>query len=181
MADLLSWAFHSPRRVLVLAVVLVAVLVGAGAAFRAVGSGPASGDGSADRSAQPVALADQGAAAAAAATFTRAWASKPADRSVQQWRQDLHGLITPELERLLADTDPSSLPGGAPSGRTVVRFVSGASAMIEVPLTTGRRVLVTVVLFNGRWLANDVQPLAGNDGDVPGVAPSTPGTSGAKG
>jgi hypothetical protein len=104
------------------------------------------------------------------------WASKPAAATDQQWRQSVEPLATAELARGLGLTDPAGLPGGVPQGEPTIRFVSVSSALIEVPLSTGRRVLVTVVLVNGRWLASDVQPLAGDLGDVP---PSSSASSSA--
>ncbi|HEX2808425.1 MAG TPA: hypothetical protein VHN80_19860, partial [Kineosporiaceae bacterium] len=85
----------------------------------------------------------------------------------EQWRRSVDPLATPDLVRGLAVTDPAALPGGAPAGDPTIRFVSVSSALIEVPLSSGTRVLVTVVLVNGHWLASDVQPVAGDPGDVP--------------
>jgi hypothetical protein len=169
VAELLAWCFHSPRRLAAVLVGLLAVLVGAGVAVNAVRSGPVQ------RPSSAVGVSglspDAGPAVQAALAFTRAWASKPASSTAEQWRQAVSPLATPELVRGLAVTDPGALPGGAPTGDPTIRFVSVSSALIEVPLSTGTRVLVTVVLVNGHWLASDVQPVQGDPGDAPGDAP----------
>lgn len=178
MADVVAWCFHSPRRLLAVLVVAVAVLIGIGMAVRSLGPHTAAAPSRAPSS--TASMADSRAPVNAAVAFTRRWASKPDSATAEQWRQGLEGLVTPELGRLLADTDPAGLPGGEPAGDPTVRFLSAASAMIEVPLSTGRRVLVTVVLFNGRWLAYDVRPVAGDVGAASGAAPgvAAPGSSG---
>ena len=177
MADLLAWCFHSPRRLAAVLVGVLALLIGAGAAVNALlpdGPPAPSRGGSAEAAGSP----DAGPASAAALAFTRVWASKPAAVSDQQWRASIAPLATAELARGLALTDPAGLPGGVPQGAPTIRFVSVSSALLEVGLSTGRRVLVTVVLVNGRWLASDVQPLAGDSGDVPASAASVSASAG---
>jgi hypothetical protein len=168
VAELLAWCFHSPRRLAAVLAGLLVLLIGAGVAVTAI-----RGDSGAHSSSSAAGLSgvspDAGPAVQAAVAFTRAWASKPASSTDEQWRRSVGALATPDLLRGLAVTDPSALPGGAPAGDPVIRFVSVSSALIEVPLSTGIRVLVTVVLVNGHWLASDVQPVAGDPGDVPGT------------
>ncbi|HEY6796928.1 MAG TPA: hypothetical protein VI248_19835 [Kineosporiaceae bacterium] len=167
MAEVVAWCFHSPRRLLLVVAGLLVALIGTGAVVRTVG--PQAGQ---SRSGGGASAAVVGAQPAidAAVTFTRAWASKPPSVTAAQWRQGLQPLVTAELGRLLAETDPASLPGGAPTGTPTVRFQSLYSAMIQVPLSNDRSVLVTVVLVSGRWLASDVEPDAGNVGaGVPGA------------
>jgi hypothetical protein len=164
VAEVIAWCFHSPRRLLVVVVTAVVVLLGGAAAIQAMR--PGGNDGGAAGSSGVAVPVDSAPAVAAAVEFTRRWAGVPAGQDAAQWRAGLAGLVTPELAGGLALTDPASLPGGAPTGRPVVRFVSVSSALVEVPLSGSRSVLVTVVLANGHWLASDVQPLAGNAGDV---------------
>jgi hypothetical protein len=168
VADLLAWCLHSPRRLLGVVVVALAVLVGVIGVLQTGRSDARPGP----RASTSVAgaLPDTGPAVGAAVTFTRAWASKPAGSSAEQWRQQLTALVTPDLARGLAATDPASLPGGQPHGTPTLRFVSTASCLVEVPLSSGRSVLVTVVLSDadGHWLVSDVQPATGNLGDVGG-------------
>jgi hypothetical protein len=183
VSDLLAWCFHSPRRLLLVAVALVVLIIGVGAAVQALTPSSTSSPDARTTTVATAAVANSGAAVDAAVAFTRAWASKPASVTVEQWRQGVQPLATPELARLLATTDPAALPGGGPAGEPGVRFLSAASALIEVPLSSGPRVLVTVVLLGGRWLAQDVQPLAGDAGAVggPGAGPSAATAGGASG
>jgi hypothetical protein len=163
VSDLLAWCFHSPRRLLLVGVALVAVLILVGAGVRELSPG-ASRPSPSTSAAASVPVRNAGPAVQAAVAFTKAWASKPESQSAEEWQGTLEPLVTPELGRLLATTDPAQLPGGAPTDGASVRFVSASSALVEVPLTTGKGVLVTVVLLNGRWLAQDVEPVAGDVG-----------------
>jgi hypothetical protein len=181
VADLLAWCFHSPRRLLLVAAVVVAVVLGGVVAAQALWPGRAGEPG--PRASGVEAPAGSEPAVAAAVEFARRWASVPQGQDARQWRAGLAGLVTPELARGLAETDPAGLPGGAPDGQPVLRFVSVSSALVEVPLSGGHRVLVTVVLADRRWLASDVQPVEGNVGDVPAgsasvAASAPPGPSG---
>ena len=85
----------------------------------------------------------------------------------QQWQNRVTPLVTADLAAALRLTDPATLPGGAPDGEPEVRFVSGASALVAVPLSGGERVLVTVVDDAGRWRVSDVQPDQGDTGAAP--------------
>jgi hypothetical protein len=171
VAELLAWCFHSPRRLAALAVGLLVLLIGAGAAVGAVRGGGAPAAVSATTAGG---VPGTGPAVQAALAFTRVWASKPASDTADEWRAALRPLATPELARGLAITDPSTLPGGGPSGRATVRFVATSSALIEVPLSSGSSVLVTVVVVGGRWLASDVQPATGDPGDVTAAGAAAP-------
>jgi hypothetical protein len=79
-------------------------------------------------------------------------------------------LATDDLAAALRLTDPSSLPGAAPSGEPDVRFVAQSSALVAVPLSTGATVLVTVIDSpgGGGWRVSDIQPDTGDVGDVGG-------------
>jgi hypothetical protein len=162
MPEVIAWCFHSPRRLFAVGVAAIVLVLGAALAVQALspGDGLAAGKGPAG-AAVP---ADTGAAVTAAVEFTRRWASVPAGGTAEQWRAGLNGRVTSDLASGLAQTDPAALPGGAPSGSPVVRFVSDSSAMVEVPLSSGKPVLVTVVLNGKTWLVNDVQPFEGNVG-----------------
>jgi hypothetical protein len=175
--DLIAWCFHSPRRLLAVAVAALALTVGAGVVVQALRDDPAPVGGSAGAPGIP---ADTAPALGAAVAFTRQWAAVPPGQTAAQWRARLTPLVMPGLAAGLAQTDPAALPGGVPEGKPTVRFFSVSSAMIQVPLSSGRSVLVTVVLSGGRWLVDDVQPLTGNAGDDPGATGSgrPPGASG---
>lgn len=165
MRELIAWCFHSPRRLLAVGAAAIALLLAGAVAVQAVF--PDDGRRAGGTPSAVAAPADTGAAVGAAVEFTRRWASVPPGRTAEQWRAGLAGLVTSDLASGLALTDPGALPGGTPVGQPVVRFVSASSALVEVPLSSGRHVLVTVVLSGKTWLASDVQPLEGNAGDVP--------------
>jgi hypothetical protein len=175
VADLVSWVFHSPRRLLLVVGGVLVLVIGLGAAARVLLPGGSS-DAAPSSPAASASVAGSAEAVDAAVSFTRAWASKPGTMTAQQWHEGLQRLVTPDLGRLLESTDPADLPGGTPSGPPTVRFVSGTSALVEVPLSTGQRVLVTVVQVSGHWLVQDVQPASGDLGDVsPGAGAASSG------
>ena len=186
MAELLAWIFHSPRRLLAVLIGLLAVVIGVGLLVQAaMPRQPSSGTAPTGVTA---AGPDTEQATQAALAFTRAWASKADGQTAEQWRQSLVPLTTPDLQRGLSLTDPATLPGGRPQGTPTVRFIAVASSLVEVPLSTGSRVLVTVVRVNAHWVASDVQPVSGNAGDVPASpagstapASSVPGSASASG
>jgi hypothetical protein len=177
VAELLAWIFHSPRRLLAVLIGFLAVVVGVGLLVQAAmpGQSPPGTTPTGVTAAGP----DAEQATQAALAFTRAWASKPEGQTAEQWRQSLVPLTTPDLQRGLSLTDPATLPGGRPQGTPTVRFIAVASSLVEVPLSTGSRVLVTVVRVNAHWIASDVQPVSGNAGDVPAApAGSSSGDTG---
>lgn len=179
MHDVVAWCFHSPRRLLAVVLAVVVLVIGAGVAWQS------RSEGGTEAGAKPSAIGapqDSRPAVEAAVAFARAWATNPPGQSADQWRTRLSGLVTPELAAGLAQTDPAALPGGTPEGEPAIRFFSVSSALVEVALSTGRHILVTVVYYtDGRWLASDVQPLAGNAGDVPDPSPAPPAAPGVSG
>lgn len=194
--DLVAWIFHSPRRlVLVAGVVLLAALGVGGLLSRLSGAGAAGGPvATASPTATPTAEttgrpSPAGTAAAtptpvtgvsgaqapdaapfvtAAVRFTQVWGRLQPGETAAQWHDRVDPLATPELAAALRLTDPASLPGAAPTGRAVVRYLAETSALVAVPLTDGSTVLVTVVAQGGRWQVSDVQPDVGDAGDVGG-------------
>ena len=98
----------------------------------------------------------------AAVRFASAWGSVQRGESSGDWHDSVRRLATAELGQALDLTSTSTLPGAAPSGRPEVRSLAADSAIVAVPLSTGRTVVVTVVLVGGSWLVNDVQPDVGN-------------------
>lgn len=105
---------------------------------------------------------DPAPAVAAAVRFVAAWGRLASGQSAGDWHARVRELATAELGTALDGTDPAGLPGAAPSGRPQVRSLAGDSAMVAVPMTNGRTVLVTVVSGPPGWLVNDVQPDEGN-------------------
>jgi hypothetical protein len=176
--ELIAWCFHSPRRLLAVGAVAIALLLAGAVMVQTMLSDDGHRAGGVPSAV--TAPAGTGAALSAAVEFTRRWASVPPGQTVEQWRAGMAGRVTSDLASGLALTDPAALPGGTPVGQPVVRFVSVASALVEVPLSSGRHVLVSVVLSGKTWLASDVQPLEGNAGDVP-VDPAGSSAAGSSG
>ncbi|MDQ1286597.1 MAG: hypothetical protein QG622_162 [Actinomycetota bacterium] len=176
MPDLVAWCFHSPRRLFAVVAAVAVLVIGTAATVQVLAGG--DGPPAAGESAPSGVPADAEPAVTAAVAFTRRWAAVPAGKSAAEWRAGLVQLVTPELAAGLEKTDPAALPGGTPAGKPSLRFFSVSSAMVEVPLSAGRPVLVTVVFSGGRWLAEDIQPLTGNVGAEPGTTPgATPGAT----
>ena len=175
MADLLSWIFHSPRRLALIAVLGLGAILAAGSMLVNAGTLAPSGEPAATTTGTPTAgaAATSGAAAVvpdatpfvtAAVRFVQQWARIKPGESAAQWRARVDPLATPDLAAALELTDPTSLPDAAPSGEPDVRFVSQSSALVAVPLSDGSEVLVTVVNQAQQWRASDVQPDVGDSG-----------------
>ena len=171
-AELVAWAFRSPRRLATVVLVAVAVLVAVGVWTQrsepAAGSGAAAAPSSAPSPATAGArVPDAQPFVSTAVQFVGQWARLRPGEGAQQWQNRVTPLVTADLAAALRLTDPTTLPGGAPDGEPEVRFVSGASALVAVPLSGGERVLVTVVDDAGRWRVSDVQPDQGDTGAAP--------------
>jgi hypothetical protein len=167
VADAVVWLCRSPRRLAIgAATLLVVVLVGGSALFgTGNGGGPVGGSAARPGSAPTTAAAqvpDANPFVTAALTFARDWAQLKPGETAAQWQSRLVPLTTPELAEALRTTDPAQLPGVAPEGEPVVRYVAQTSALIAVPLAGGSSVLVTVVTGETGPLVSDVQPNAGN-------------------
>jgi hypothetical protein len=204
VGDVVRWVCRSPQRLLTIVAVLAVGLIGGGSmlvrsasAGADVGSGAGSGSSRSSTvlTASAAAGTTSGSASAsasasgpvsvqapvvqpfvqAALTFTQSWASLRPGETAAQWHAALEPLVTRELSAGLALTDPSSLPGGTPAGTATVRFVAQESALVEVPLSVGRSVLVTVVTDGASWRVSDVQPAEGDAGAT--VDPPSPGTT----
>jgi hypothetical protein len=102
-------------------------------------------------------MADAAGPVRAAVGFVGVWA-----RPRQGWHETVRALATPELAAALDVTDTGALPDADPTGRPQVRSLAEDSALVAVPLSTGRTVVVTVVASGGSWLVNDVEPDTGN-------------------
>lgn len=166
VTDFVVWLCQSPRRLAVGAVtVLTVLLVGGSALF---GNGAHSGGSVAPASSTtaPTTIAAQVPSATsfvdAAVAFTRQWSKLKPGETAAQWQTRLEPLATPELASALKTTDTARLPGVAPSGEPVVRYLTATSALIAVPLTDGSSVLVTVVTGDTTPLVSDIQPNVGD-------------------
>ena len=182
MPDVARWVFRSPTHFAGTLAGIVAVLVLVGLALRGDGgaAGAAARPAPSPSRTQAAVARDLPAAAPfvdAAVTFARAWATLPEGATAAQWRETLRPLVTSDLATGLALTDPATLPGGTPTGTPTLRFLAASSALVEVPLSTGSSVLVTVVDDATGVRVSDVQPAEGDDGLE--VAPEPQPTAGA--
>jgi hypothetical protein len=164
MGGVVAWACRTPRRlILVVGVPLLLIVIGGGWWNGQRGSGSAVGPaGSGPTASVTAQVPDSSAFVAAAVKFVGVWGRLAPGQTAAQWHQAVRALSTQDLGRNLDRTDPSSLSGSTPSGTPQVRFVSNASALIAVPLATGRSVLVTVVAGQSGMLVDDVEPDVGN-------------------
>ena len=163
VADAVAWVCRSPRRLAAFAVAVMAVvLVGS----NLIGGSGQSGRAESRQESAPVLTAaqvpDAGAYVSTAIRFVRAWNRVPQGKTVAQWQATLEPLATEELAKALSTTDPAALPGSAPQGEPVVRYLAQSSALIAVPLANGSSVLVTVVNDANGQRVSDVQPFAGD-------------------
>jgi hypothetical protein len=168
LADAAAWVFHSPRRLAVTAVTILAVVLLGGSALFGSGIGGGIGGGSQGTSSRPTEPApaaqvpDAGPYVRAAVAFVTQWSHLQSGESAGQWQAKLMPLTTTELGEALRTTDPAELPGVGPRGEPVVRYVAQSSAMIAVPLADGSSVLVSVVNGGQGLLVSDVQPNVGD-------------------
>ncbi len=176
MPDLLNWAFRSPGRFAAVVLAALALVVALSVVSRGAGTSADQAPGEGRRAAAPTATAAPGSLPEAepylrtAVDFARVWAVLPSGGTTAQWRASLAPLVTPELARGLALTDPAGLPGGTPTGSPALRFLASSSALVEVPLSSGVSVLVTVVdTGGGVRKVSDVQPNQGDFGATTGA------------
>lgn len=166
LADAVTWLCRSPRRLIVsAALILAVVLVGGSQLF---GGGPA---GANDRGQSPAETATSVPSAqvpnatpyvSAAVAFVQQWSQLKPGETADGWYARVAPLTTPEFGAALETTDPATLPGVGPEGEPVVRFVSQTSGLVAVPLSDGSSVLVTVVIGGQQPLVSDVQPNVGD-------------------
>ena len=162
MAEFVAWACRSPQRLLtVLAVTLIAVLgIGTLVVDHLSDETPGTTTTTPTVSAE---VPDAAPFVRTAVEFARLWASPESGQSLEQWHARLAPMVTEDLAAGLRLTDLANLPGGEPGTTPTVRFVSGASALVAVPLTTGTTVLVTVVDTRAGSADGDLGPGAGAD------------------
>lgn len=175
MPDLVAWVFRSPLRFAGVVAAVLGVLI-VGSLLTGSGDGGQRGTGAPASAPTGTAVAgslpDAAPFVAAAVRFTAAWAQLPAGTTAAQWRAGLQPLVTADLARGLALTDPAQLPGTQPAGTPTVAFLATSSALVRVPLGDGSAVLVTVVDTAGRRLVSDVQPDQGDTGLATGLETS---------
>jgi len=170
MAGLMTWAFRSPVRLGLTVGAGLVVIFGIGAAVSMMSPHPATtgstpttvvSSGAGFGSAAPGGTDAQQHYLRTAVAFATVWAKLANGQTPEQWHSAVRALATAELAKGLDVTDPSTLPGGTPTGATF-SFISQTSALVQVPLSTGKSVLITVIHADQSWLVSDVQPYAGN-------------------
>ncbi len=163
VADAVAWVCRSPRRLAVFAVTVMAiVLIGSNLLGGSNGTAKAH-NGTSTPTVTAAQVPDAGAFVGMAVRFVQAWSQVPKGATVAQWHAALEPLTTADLAKALDDTDPAALPGAAPEGEPVVRYLAQNSALIAVPLANGSSVLVTVVSDGAGQRVSDVQPFAGDN------------------
>lgn len=95
------------------------------------------------------------AAVAAALAYVTAWA-RP-DLAPNAWYAAVRGLVVPQYARLLADTDPASVPAHTVTGPARVLSSTTAVVVVAVPTDAGT-VQVTVLRTGARWLIATARP-----------------------
>jgi hypothetical protein len=163
MAEMIAWACRTPRRLVgvVLVPILLLVLIGSFWSGRLSGEGSSGAGGSVPTvSAQ---VPDAAPFVTAAVRFVNTWGKLAPGQTPDEWRDAVRALATTDLSTRLDQTDLNGLVNASASGKPDVRFLTTASALVAVPMTNGRPVLITVVNNdNQRWLVDDVQPDIGN-------------------
>lgn len=165
LTDAIAWLCRSPRRLIVSAATIIAVVLVGGSALFGNGSGATdrlagtTGDVDATPSAQ---VPNAAPYVSAAVAFVRQWSQLKPGETTDGWLGRVSPLATTELAAALKTTDPVNLPGVGPEGEPVVRFVSQTSGLVAVPLSDGSSVLVTVVVGGPKPLVSDVQPNVGD-------------------
>lgn len=107
---------------------------------------------------------------AVAVDFTTQWARHPAGEDRKDWLARLTPYATRPLLDALAAT-PTADPDTTVVAGANVQFVAATSALVIVPLADGAQVAVTVLHDGGRWLASQVNPAIGDQGQA-----TTPGS-----
>lgn len=160
---MIAWACRTPQRLIGVALVPILSLVLIGSFWSGLRHGE---DGSGAGGPVPTVSAQVPDAApfvTAAVRFVNVWGRLAPGQTPDEWRGTVRALATPDLASKLDQTDLNGLVNASASGKPDVRFLTTTSALVAVPMTNGRPVLVTVVNSdNQRWLVDDVQPDVGN-------------------
>lgn len=164
MAAVIAWACRTPRRLAaILAVPLLVLILGASLWSRQGGGDSGASSAQAAAAASGAQVPDATPFVTAAVKFVNVWGRLAPGQTAAQWHDAVRSLATPDLASKLDQTDTSLLEDTAATGKPAVRFVAQSSALIAVPMSNGRTVVVTVVSGQGRnWLVDDVEPDVGN-------------------
>jgi hypothetical protein len=175
--DFLAWAFHSPRRLLMVVItplvlaVVVAIVAARGGHDRhptAVTAVEASNAPHASTAPEPTPAtevaptAPEPAAVRAVQTFLTVWLSAPDSGPATKWHSRLARYVTPELGKALRSTDPARVPNTTPTGTPEVVRLGEFLDEFRVPLANGQTLDVTVAWDGHAWRVSDVEPEAGS-------------------
>jgi hypothetical protein len=163
MPAVIAWACRTPRRlVAVLAVPLLVIILGASLWSRQSGDSAAS-SAQAAAAASGAQVPDATPFVTAAVKFVNVWGRLAPGQTAAQWHDAVRSLATPELASALDQTDPQSLSGGNATGKPTVRYVTATDAIIAVPMSDGKNVVVSIIASDGKtWLVRDIEPDTGN-------------------
>lgn len=168
-----EWPLHSPARLFLVVVVVIAVAAGVsylggslggsdGAPGRALGPAPSASPGTATAapgrptvtelrpqslplsSAPPVALA-------VAERWTQAWATHPPGTTPAQWSAGLAPYTTDEYLAVLSSVDPANVPGTRVTGPSQAVDVRPDAVRVQVPTDAVRLELLLVQVGPGDW------------------------------
>jgi hypothetical protein len=91
-----------------------------------------------------------------ATAFAKAWSSS--GRSQAEWNDGIRPLVTSDLAKGLAQTDPAHVPATKMTGEAVLLTSSGHSAEVRVPTDGGSIVVTLIRKSSDAWLISDVAP-----------------------
>jgi hypothetical protein len=164
MAELISWACRTPRRLaFVIGVpVLLLVIVGSLVSHQHGDDAPGAPAAAAFPSVSAH-VPDATPFVTAAVRFVNVWGRLAPGQTPSQWHDAVRGLATSDFAAYLDHVDPKSLTGGVAASKPTVMGLTSTSAIVAVPLSTGKTVEVSVVASDGKsWLVDDVEPQVGN-------------------
>jgi hypothetical protein len=173
MGGLLSWVFHSPRRLLAVVatpIVMVAVVAGvlssnnpdktaAGTALPE--SVRTQAPSQAPETPYTVTATPEAPAPDALRTtrvFVETWLAGRTTEPLAEWHKALAQYATPQLAEGLRRTDPERLPDTSVSGTPEPVSVGEYLAKFIVPLADGSSVAVTTAWDGQAWRITDIQP-----------------------
>ncbi|MEJ2862699.1 hypothetical protein [Actinomycetospora flava] len=168
-----EWPLHSPARLFLVVVVVIALAVGLSYLSgslggpghdtgRALGPAPSASPGTATAApgqptvtelrpqslplsaAPPVALA-------VAERWTQAWATHPPGTTPAQWSAGLAPYTTDEYLAVLASVDPANVPGTRVTGPPQAVDVRPEAVRVQVPTDAVRLELLLVQVGPGDW------------------------------
>jgi len=172
--DLLAWLFHSPRRLLLVLIVLLVVASLVPALVSRLTKGGDDSQGSATKqtaeNGSPTATTNALPEAAAVATappealsvvdtFIKVWLAGPTATTraeTQAWHRRLVPYVTPELAAALQDADPDRVPDATVAGSPQALRVGEFLSQIAVPMSDGKDLTLTIAWDGEAWRVSDI-------------------------